>query len=97
MRINNFQNIPALLQSVGTDNSVKATSDSDSAGNPSTVSLSSFAEVLQSLQREATQAAKARGAQVQKLTAQVESDDFSVDAGKLAARLVDLQVIDFKG
>lgn len=97
MRINNFQNIPALLQSVGPDNSTKSASEKDLAGNSSTVSLSSFAEVLQSLQRETTQAAKARGAQVQKLTAQVESDDFSVDANKLAARLVDLQVIDFKG
>jgi flagellar biosynthesis anti-sigma factor FlgM len=97
MRINNFQNIPALLQSVGTGSSNKTSSESDSAGSPSTVSLSSFAEVLQSLQRETTQAAKARGTQVQQLAAQVESGEFSVDATKLAARLVDLQVIDIQG
>lgn len=97
MRIDGFQNIPALLSSVGADKSTNSSSENDPAGSTSSFSLSSFAEVLQTLQREAAGSAKARSAQVQQLTDQVQSGNFSVDVTKLAAKLIDMQVIDTKG
>jgi flagellar biosynthesis anti-sigma factor FlgM len=96
MRIDGFQNIPALLHSSKVDKTVKPLSGNE-AERSSSVSLSSFAEVLQSLQRTSAQAAKSRSGRVEQLADQVASGNLPVDAMKLASRLVDLQVIDFKG
>jgi len=96
MRIDGFQNIPALLQSFKVDKSLKPQSGNEKE-NSSSVSLSSFAEVLQSLQRTSAQAAESRSSRVEQLAGQVASGNLSVDVMKLASRLVDLQVIDTKG
>jgi anti-sigma28 factor (negative regulator of flagellin synthesis) len=96
MRIDGFQNIPALLQSFKVDKSLKSRSESEPIGS-SSVSLSSFGEILQSLQRESAQASKIRTTQVEQLAEQEQAGKFSVDVTKLASRLIDLQVIDTKG
>ena len=97
MRIDGFQNIPALLQSFKADKSLKSNPESDQPLASANVSLSSFAEVLQSLQRESTQMAKLRSAKVDQLTKDEQSGDLTVDVVKLANSLVDLHVIDTKG
>lgn len=96
MRINGFQNIPAVLQSFKADKSLASQSGNEPE-HSSSVSLSSFAEVLQTLQRTSAQAAKSRSNRVEQLADQVSTGNLPVDAMKLAARLVDLHVIDFKG
>ena len=96
MRVDGFQNIPALLQSFGVDKSLKQNPETETTVSSSSVSLSSFAEVLQSLQRESARSAKARSEQVEKLAQQAQSGNLSVNITKLAASLVDLQVIDTK-
>ena len=96
MRIDHFQNIPALLQSFRAEKSLNSNSENEISGS-SSLSLSSFGEVLQSLQRQSAQAAKIRSSHVDQLSKDVQSGDFSVDVVKLASNLVDLQVIDTKG
>lgn len=96
MRIDGFQNVPALLQSFRADKSLQSNSDKEPATSTS-VSLSSFAEVLQSLQRSSAQGAKVRSSRVEELAQQAESGELSVDVVKLATSLIDLQVIDTKG
>ena len=96
MRIDGFQNIPAVLQSFKIDKSLKSNPDNESTPS-SSVSLSSFAEVLQSLQRTSAQGAKVRSARVEELAQQAESGNLSVDVVKLANSLIDYQVIDTKG
>ena len=96
MRINGFQNIPAVLQSFQGDKSLKPLSETGPESS-SSVSLSSFAEVLQTLQRTSAQETKSRSNRVEKLAGQVASGNLPVDMMKLASRLVDLQVIDIKG
>ncbi len=97
MRIDGFQNIPALLQSFKVDKSLKSNPESETTGSSSSVSLSSFAEVLQSLQRESAQSTQNRSARVEQLAKDVQSGVLSVDVVKLATSLVDLQVIDTQG
>jgi flagellar biosynthesis anti-sigma factor FlgM len=96
MRIDGFQNIPAVLQSLKTDKQLKANLESETSPS-SSVSLSSFAEVLQTLQRDSAQAAKTRGTKVDQLTQQAQNGKLSVDLEKLASSLVGSQVIDIKG
>jgi len=97
MRIDGFQNIPALLQSFKTDKSLKSNPESENTSSSTSVSLSSFGEVLQSLQRESAQSARLRSAHVDQLSRDAQSGDLSVDMVKLATSLVNLQVIDTKG
>jgi flagellar biosynthesis anti-sigma factor FlgM len=96
MRIDGFQNIPAVLQSLQTAKQTKSNPESESSPS-SSVSLSSFAEVLQSLQRDSAQAAKTRSAKVDQLAQQAQTGKLSVDFEKLASNLVSSQVIDTKG
>jgi flagellar biosynthesis anti-sigma factor FlgM len=96
MRIDGFQNIPAVLQSLKTDKQLKSNQESETSPS-SSVSLSSFAEVLQSLQRDSAQAAKTRSVKVDQLTQQAQNGKLSVDLEKLASSLVNSQVIDTKG
>jgi flagellar biosynthesis anti-sigma factor FlgM len=69
---------------------------SDATGETSSVNLSSFGSILQSLQREAVSQSKTGEARVSALADAVQNGDLKMDLGRLAARLVDLQVIDFK-
>ncbi len=96
MRISGFQNIPAVLQSLSADKPPKSNLENET--NPSSaVSLSSFGEVLQSLQRDLAQAAKSRSAKVDQLAQQEQTGKLSVNLEKLASSLVSSQVIDTKG
>jgi flagellar biosynthesis anti-sigma factor FlgM len=97
MRIEGFQNIPAVLQSLKTGPSPKTESQNESVGSASSVSLSSFAEVFQNLQREAAQAAVIRNEKVEQLAQQTQNGKLSVDLDKLASKLVDSQVINIQG
>ncbi|HJT23783.1 MAG TPA: flagellar biosynthesis anti-sigma factor FlgM [bacterium] len=97
MRIDGFQNIPAVLQSLKSGPAPKTGSQNETVGGATSVSLSSFAEVLQNLQREAAQAAAVRNEKVEQLSQQVQSGKLSVDLGKLASKLVESQVINPKG
>ncbi len=97
MRIDGFQNIPAVLQSFKVDKSLSSNSENESSSSSSSVSLSAFGEVLQSLQRESAQTAKLRSAKVDQLAKEAQSGDLDVDMVKLATSLINLQVIDTKG
>jgi len=97
MRIDSFQNIPAILQSFKADKSTKSNPENETAGSSSSVSLSAFGEVLQSLQRESAQTASLRNARVDQLAKDVRSGDLEVDVVKLATNLINLNVIDTKG
>jgi flagellar biosynthesis anti-sigma factor FlgM len=97
MRINEFQNIPAILQSLSFEKASKAEPKNESGAPSTSVSLSSFAEVLQSLQRGSAQAANARTEKVGQLAQQVQSGKLNLDLEKLASRLIQEQVINPKG
>lgn len=95
MKIDGFQNIPAILQSFQKSALPSEKSEVDSPS--SSVSLSSFAEVLQSLQRQSAQTSQARAGKVDQLAQQVQSGNYQVDLNKLASKLVESNIIDFKG
>jgi flagellar biosynthesis anti-sigma factor FlgM len=95
MKIDGFQNIPAILQSY--PKSTASTSKSEIESPSSSVSLSSFAEVLQSLQRQSAQIAQSSSGKVDQLAQQVQSGNYKVDVNKLAAKIVESNIIDFKG
>ena len=97
MKINGFQNIPAVLQSIPADKTLKSQAGSGARGSASEVSLSSFAELMQSLQRSSAQSASVRNARVEQLSQKDQSGKLSVDFTQLASKLVDLNVIDTKG
>ena len=94
MRIDGFQNIPALLQSYKADSGTGSSPGNGTEGPASSVSLSSFGEILQSLQRESAHSAKARAAHVDRLAQKNQSGGATVDIDKLASSLVDLQIVD---
>ena len=95
MRIDPFQNIPAVLQSLNAQKAIKSTRDIEE--QTSSVTLSSFAETLQSLQREAGKTAAARSNKVDQLAQQEQSGNLGVQLDKLAENLVNNRIIDFKG
>ncbi len=97
MRIDSFQNIPAVLQSLKSGPAPKTGSSNEPAVGATSVSLSSFAEVLQNLQREAAQAAVVRNDKVEQLAQQNQQGNLSVDLNKLASHLVESQVINTQG
>jgi flagellar biosynthesis anti-sigma factor FlgM len=97
MRIDNFQNIPAVLQSYGASSSGKTEPSSQNNEPTSTVSLSSFAEVFQSIQRESLQVSQANMARVEHLAQQEQAGKLTVDTNKLASSLVQSNVIDTRG
>jgi hypothetical protein len=96
MKINGFQNVPAVLQSLRADKSVRSTIEGG-GGESSPLALSSFGEVLQSLQRESAKKAGLRGEQVDQLAQLARSGNLPVDLDRLASRLVDLNIIDLQG
>ena len=95
MRINGFQNIPAILQSFQAGKSSQAAPASGGASD-SEVSLSSFAEILQTLQRQVAKEAQARDVRVAELGQQIQSGQFNVDTTKIAEKLMNLGVLDIK-
>ena len=97
MRINSFQNIPSVLQSYGASGAGKTEQTSAQNNSASSVSLSSFAETLQALQRESLQVSQANLAKVDQLAQQESAGKLNVDFTKLASSLVESNVIDTKG
>ena len=93
MKINSFQNIPSVLQSLRTDRSVRSNIEGR-GGDTSPLALSSFGEVLQNLQRESAKEAGLRGEQVDHLAQLAREGNLSVDLDRLASRLVDLNILD---
>ena len=96
MRIDGFQDIPAVLQSLKTSRSSPTVSSTDPATESSSLKLSSFGSVLQSVQRDVAAQAKLREAKVDAVSDAVQNGTLKMDLERLAARLVDLQVIDFR-
>ena len=96
MRIDGFQNIPAVLQSLKAGQSSNVGNPSEPLNETSTVNLTSFGSILQSLQREAVAQVKTREAKVNELANAVENGTLRMNLDRLAARMMDLQVIDFK-
>ena len=97
MRIDGFQNIPAVLQSFQSSSSPQTGSANNANGSAASVSLSSFAETLQNLQRDAAQAEAHRHGKVERLAQQAQNGGLSVDLEKLASNLVDAQVVNTQG
>lgn len=97
MRIDGFQNIPSILQSFQSSPPPKTEPQNEAGQSAASVSLSSFAEVLQNLQREAAQAAVIRNDKVEQLSQQAQNGKLSVDLDQLASKLVDAQVVNFQG
>jgi anti-sigma28 factor (negative regulator of flagellin synthesis) len=95
MRIDGFQNIPAVLRSLGAGQASKSPAGKSEA--TSSVSLSAFAEVMQSLQRESLHASQVRGERISELAKQAESGKLSVNIEKLAQSLIEADVIHPKG
>lgn len=93
MRIDSFQNIPAVLQSLNSEKILKTDLRKEAASLGTSVSLSSFAEVLQNLQRESANAAGARAVKVDNMAQQVQTGKLNVNLDKLASSLVENQVI----
>jgi len=97
MRIDGFQNIPSVLQSYGSSSSGKTEQSDAKNDSASAVSLSSFAEVFQSIQRESLQVSQANLARVEQLAQQEQAGKLNVNIDKLASSLVEANVIDTKG
>ncbi len=95
MRIDSFQNIPAVLQSLNAQKAIKSTRDIEEKN--SSVTLSSFAETLQSLQREAGKSSATRTSRVDQLSQQEQSGTLGVQLEKLAENIVSGRIINFKG
>lgn len=95
MRIDGFQNIPSILESFSTNRKSQPNSGNGDSEPSSSVSLSSFAGVLQSLQREANQVGNARNAHVESLANQHAAGNLTVDTGKIAEKLIDADVLNF--
>ncbi len=93
MRIDGFQSIPAVLQTFKSDKS-KSILPEPSNSQSSSVSFSSFAEVFQSIHREVLKQEAAQNAKVEQLSQLVQTGKFAIDANKLAARLIDMKIID---
>jgi flagellar biosynthesis anti-sigma factor FlgM len=96
MRIDGFINIPSVLQSMKPSSTPSAGSQSHASEDSSSVKLSSFGSVLQSVQREAAAQGKLREAKVAEITQSVQNGTLKMNMEKLAAQLIDLQVIDLE-
>lgn len=91
MRIDGFQNIPDLLASSGAPARSRSPLSGREAGE---VSFSDFGKVLRSVQRHQQAQEGTRSGRVQALHQALEQGSFKVDLDRLAARLVDLHVLD---
>ena len=96
MRIDSFQNIPAILQMMKAGRISSSNASLESTQDTSTVNLSSFGSILQSVQRDAAARIKAREEKVIEVANAVSNGTLTMDLDRLAAKLVDLQIVDFK-
>lgn len=96
MRIDGFQNIPAILHMLKDAHTSRANVASEEGRDSSSVNLSSFGTILQSVQRDAASKIKAREAKIDGIAEAVRDGSLKVDHEKLAARMVDMQIIDFQ-
>jgi len=94
MKIQGFQNIPSVLQTFKKD--VSATEGQANSTVGSSVTLSAFAETLQSLQRSNAQVAQTRQQKVNDLTAQEQAGTLKPDLSRIAQKLQELNVIDME-
>ena len=94
MRIDGFQNIPSILESFKADKTSSANPGNEVANEVSSVTLSSFAEILKATQRRTAVEAQARNLRVEQLSNQVQSGNFKMDPMKLAERLLNSRIID---
>lgn len=95
MKIDGFQNIPSVLQTIRKDFS--RPEGTDSPPSNSTVTLSAFAETLQTLQRTSAQASQARQERVSELTAQEKAGRLTPHLSRIAEKLQELNVLDMEG
>jgi flagellar biosynthesis anti-sigma factor FlgM len=94
MKIQGFQNIPSVLQTFKKDIATSEGTTQSTAG--SSVTLSTFAETLQSLQRSNAQAAQSRQDKVNDLQAQEKAGTLTPNLGRIAQKLQELNVIDME-
>ena len=94
MRIDSFQNIPSILESFKVDRASSSNSGNEAANEVSSVSLSSFAEILKATQRRTAVEAQARSVRVEQLSKLLQSGNFKVDSMKLAEKLISSRIID---
>jgi flagellar biosynthesis anti-sigma factor FlgM len=92
MKIQGFQNIPAVLQNIKKD--VSSSDGAAPVSSNSSVTLSAFAETLQSLQRSSAQAAQVRQERVNELSAQEQSGKLKPNLSRIAEKLQELNVVD---
>jgi anti-sigma28 factor (negative regulator of flagellin synthesis) len=97
MRIDNFQNIPSVLQSYGASGAGQTQQTGKKNEPASSVSLSAFAEIFQSIQRDSLQVSQANLARVEQLAQQEAAGKLTVNVQKLASSLVESNIIDTKG
>ena len=96
MRIDGFQNIPAILHVLRSGRSAHSSTPAEETNDSSSVNLSSFGSVLQSIQRDSAAQLKIREGKVNEIAEAVQSGDMKMNLEQLAVKLVDLQIIDFK-
>jgi flagellar biosynthesis anti-sigma factor FlgM len=94
MKIQGFQNVPSVLQTIKKDVSTPEGAVNVTAG--SSVTLSAFAETLQSLQRSNAQAAQMRQDKVNEFSAQEQAGKLKPNLSRIAEKLQELNVIDME-
>lgn len=94
MRIEGFQNIPDLLSAHAPGRSGLPATPAGARGD--SVSLSSFAETLRSVQRHRAGEAGGRADRVDALVQAARDGGLAVDLDRLAERIVDLHLIDLR-
>jgi flagellar biosynthesis anti-sigma factor FlgM len=94
MKIQGFQNVPSVLQTIKKD--VSTTESTANVATGSSVTLSAFAETLQSLQRSNAQAAQVRQDKVSELSAQEQVGKLKPNLSRIAEKLQELNVIDME-
>lgn len=94
MKIQGFQNVPSVLQTIKKDVSTPEGATNVAAG--SFVTLSTFAETLQSLQRSNAQAAQMRQDKVNEFSSQEQAGKLKPNLNRIAEKLQELNVIDME-
>ncbi len=93
MRIDAFQNIPAILESLKSSKKPSSSAAPETPVAASSLSLSSFAEVLKTVQRHAAQESQIRSVKVAELADREKSGNLNVNTSKLAEKLVEMGIV----
>lgn len=93
MRINGFQDISSILESFNVGRPFREAPVKQGHNVDSSVSLSSFAQLMKTAQRQTVQGAKEREGRVAELMNQARSGTLKVDVSKLAEKLLSSSVI----